>query len=594
MEVPPDPPDFGTAFPASGDYNERRSGNFFVNFFSDQGNPLFPPLWNHVLSFSNTPPNGEYICTNPPYVPGTTCRKSSIFESTNITFVASELNLSGGFVNGGFGTLPTQVDGVPIIYSVDGAQECVSPFPQQFLCSGLVNLNAFRGFATPPGGLPNDPNNSVPVDVDAAFVPPGGVEDPIQVTGTVTYDEVLDPGYTTLVTSSQAGGEIDANFRVDVPGWVQIFLDISTTATLPEPTAITVCADYLDAEPPPDGDGIVDGTLAEECDLRFLHNEGDPPDPPGVFVDRTLPAHDVFCPFDQEETPCLNPDTPEEDDFLCINTVTNQICAGVTSLFSGIILPRNNPPVIETLDVTAPAALGEPVTATVNFCDPDFWQTHTITIDWGDGTSTTIELPAGTSEEDECQDVSETREAAPEDNYVATGVYTVTVTVEDEAGASDSASEFAVIYDPSSGFVTGGGWIDSPTSAYAADPNLTGKANFGFVSKYKKGADVPTGNTQFQFKVADLNFKSTSYQWLLIAGSKAKFKGDGTINGDGNYGFMLTGIDGDLNGGDGVDKFRIKIWDSDDNIVYDNKTGEDDDADPTALGGGSIVIHKPK
>jgi hypothetical protein len=334
----------------------------------------------------------------------------------------------------------------------------------------------------------------------------------------------------------------------------------------------------------------VDGTFAEECDLRFLHNEGDAP---GVFVDRTLPAHDVFCPFDQEETPCLNPDTPEEDDFLCINTVTNQICAGVTSLFSGIILPRNNPPVIETLDVTAPAALGEPVTATVNFCDPDFWQTHTITIDWGDGTSTTIELPAGTSEEDECQDVSETREA-PDDNYVATGVYTVTVTVEDEAGASDSASEFAVIYDPSSGFVTGGGWIDSPTSAYAADPNLTGKANFGFVSKYKKGADVPTGNTQFQFKVADLNFKSISYQWLLIAGSKAKFKGDGTINGDGNYGFMLTGIDGDLNGGDGVDKFRIKIWDSDDNIVYDNKTGEDDDADPTALGGGSIVIHKPK
>jgi len=31
-----------------------------------------------------------------------------------------------------------------------------------------------------------------------------------------------------------------------------------------------------------------------------------------------------------------------------------------------------------------------------------------------------------------------------------------------------------------------------------------------------------SGNTEFQFKVADLNFKSTSYDWMVIAGSKAK------------------------------------------------------------------------
>jgi hypothetical protein len=32
-----------------------------------------------------------------------------------------------------------------------------------------------------------------------------------------------------------------------------------------------------------------------------------------------------------------------------------------------------------------------------------------------------------------------------------------------------------VIYDPSGGFVTGGGWINSPLNAYAADPTLTAK-----------------------------------------------------------------------------------------------------------------------
>ena len=57
---------------------------------------------------------------------------------------------------------------------------------------------------------------------------------------------------------------------------------------------------------------------------------------------------------------------------------------------------------------------------------------------------------------------------------------------------------------------------------------------------------------------------------------------------------MLTAIDGDINGGAGQDKFRIKIWDQLTGlVVYDNLLGASDTADPTTvLGGGSIVIHK--
>ncbi len=57
---------------------------------------------------------------------------------------------------------------------------------------------------------------------------------------------------------------------------------------------------------------------------------------------------------------------------------------------------------------------------------------------------------------------------------------------------------------------------------------------------------------------------------------------------------MLTAIDGQVNGGGGVDKFRIKIWDlATDQLIYDNQQGAGDDALPTtALQGGSIVIHK--
>jgi hypothetical protein len=154
-----------------------------------------------------------------------------------------------------------------------------------------------------------------------------------------------------------------------------------------------------------------------------------------------------------------------------------------------------------------------------------------------------------------------------------------------------------VIYDPSGGFVTGGGRIESPAGAYIADPTLTGKATFGFVSKYKKGATVPTGNTEFQFKAGSLNFHSKNYDWLVIAGASAKFKGTGTINGAGNYGFMITATDAKLTSSTTVDLFRIKIWDKDngDAVVYDNQMGADENADPTTpISGGSIVVHKTK
>ena len=53
-------------------------------------------------------------------------------------------------------------------------------------------------------------------------------------------------------------------------------------------------------------------------------------------------------------------------------------------------------------------------------------------------------------------------------------------------GKPSDASQDSVIllvhYDPSSGHVTGGGWINSPPGAYAPNPLLAGKASFGFVS----------------------------------------------------------------------------------------------------------------
>ncbi len=329
-----------------------------------------------------------------------------------------------------------------------------------------------------------------------------------------------------------------------------------------------------------------------------------------------------------------------------------------------------------------------------SFTDPGSGDTHTATCHW-DG----ITHDLGTASPWSCD--------APD----TAGIYTVTVEVTDDDGGVGSATAEAlvVVYDPSGGFVTGGGWIDSPAGAlednsyelvwadgiswvdanaaanaatggcpshlvtitspaeqaalydlFGADlqgkwyggfqpagepdpfanwqwvtgenwfytnwadgePNdaygagseqhllgwelgwtwndegslgnvtgyvvehencLTGKATFGFVSKYKKGATVPTGNTEFQFHAAGLNFHSSSYDWLVVTGSDyARFKGVGTINGEGEYKFMIWA------GDDDPDTFRIKIWTEDalgyETVVYDNGMDQ-------ALGGGSIVIH---
>jgi PKD repeat protein len=168
--------------------------------------------------------------------------------------------------------------------------------------------------------------------------------------------------------------------------------------------------------------------------------------------------------------------------------------------------------------------------------------------------------------------------------YTTAGIYTIELTVTDDDGDSgQSVFQYVVVYDPSAGFVTGGGWIDSPPGAYKPQTSLTGKANFGFTSKYKKGATVPEGNTQFQFHAAGLNFHSSIYDWLVVTGSDyAMFSGTGTINGAGDYKFRIWA------GDDEPDTFRIKIWEEDtlgvETVIYDNGTDQ-------ALGGGSIVIH---
>lgn len=173
------------------------------------------------------------------------------------------------------------------------------------------------------------------------------------------------------------------------------------------------------------------------------------------------------------------------------------------------------------------------------------------------------------------------------------GIYDVTLIVNDGTVDSDPDMSTVVVYDPTGGFVTGGGWISSEQDEGGVnilcitEDDCSGRANFGFVSKYKKGATVPTGETQFHFRDGELNFHSNVYNWLVVNqnGENAQYKGTGTVNGTGDYGFMLWAGDNGTFG----DTFRIKIWNNGDGeaVVYDNGFDQE-------VGGGQIVIHKGK
>ncbi|NCU03650.1 MAG: T9SS type A sorting domain-containing protein, partial [Chitinophagaceae bacterium] len=174
------------------------------------------------------------------------------------------------------------------------------------------------------------------------------------------------------------------------------------------------------------------------------------------------------------------------------------------------------------------------------------------------------------------------------------GVYQVIATAGDGCGTSTA---YITMYDANENFVTGGGWINSPAGALTADPSVVGKANFGFVSKYKKGSSQVDGNTEFQFNAGNINFKSTMHESgsLVISGGKATYRGSGTVNGNTGYKFVIVAMDGNWNNGFNPDRFRIKITTTTGQTVYDNQMNSAENADDaTILGGGSIVIHETK
>lgn len=169
--------------------------------------------------------------------------------------------------------------------------------------------------------------------------------------------------------------------------------------------------------------------------------------------------------------------------------------------------------------------------------------------------------------------------------FSQSNVYTVCVHGTDSAGNSGADTCVLLpVYDPAGGFATGGGQVASPAGADLLNSSAAGQATFGFVSKYLPGRNIPSGNLEFQFKQGNLDFKSTSMDWLVVTGQpRAKFHGTGTVNGTNVCNFEVDAWAGSFTGN--ADAFGLKISSC-------SNGGDRYSLPATALTKGNIIIHQ--
>jgi PKD repeat protein len=215
------------------------------------------------------------------------------------------------------------------------------------------------------------------------------------------------------------------------------------------------------------------------------------------------------------------------------------------------------------------------------FTDPGILDTFTAVWDWNDGTTS-----AGTIDG---------QIITGNHSYEKPGIYTATLTLTDkEGGMAQKSIDGVVVIAPSAASVFGIGWINSPAGSTISRPMVIGKVSFDFNASYRRSsASSPFGKTSFTIKGQGFKFVSSSYNWLVIKGKTSTLEGLGTVNGKGDYGFLLSIQDG-IWYKRNSDMIRIKIWNkATGEVIYDTQPGAADDTlATTPVNGGLFTINK--
>ena len=236
-------------------------------------------------------------------------------------------------------------------------------------------------------------------------------------------------------------------------------------------------------------------------------------------------------------------------------TVTDK--DGGTNTYSTNVTIMNAAPVITSLTSTAaPVSTGVFASVTANYTDAGVNDIQGITVDWGDGSTTTEAARAG-------------NQRKTSHKYANAGFYTITVTITDNnGGVSAPQTTGAIVYSPTSSLLADG-TVQGPTSSARVRANLS----------YANGAVRGTFRITQSLDLPEFN--ADAYDYLVISGNQSTVRGTGTLKDGRSVGFLATGIDGSS------DVVRIKVWSlSDGSVLFDTQPGAADNATPaTAVTG---------
>jgi hypothetical protein len=152
-----------------------------------------------------------------------------------------------------------------------------------------------------------------------------------------------------------------------------------------------------------------------------------------------------------------------------------------------------------------------------------------------------------------------------------------------------------VVFDPSLGFITGGGWFYWPDTME--------KTNFGFNVKYTKKGNQTKGSLLIIRHTDSGNYRLKSnamyglsvgeagdpvYGWASFLG-KATYKEPGWDEAVGNHEFLMY-LEDHNEPGRGFDQFWIEVYDKQGNVVLVMSIHRDAQSNTVTLDGGNIAV----
>ncbi len=236
--------------------------------------------------------------------------------------------------------------------------------------------------------------------------------------------------------------------------------------------------------------------------------------------------------------------------------------AGERSASDTVLVTVSN--AVPVVRITAPADMesgtvlptGQPLTLTAPISDPGSRDTHTCSIEWGDGSPRqTGTVTAGTC-------------SAPH-VYASDGVFSVRVEVLDDDGGSGTAAVDVVV--AKSAKVTGGGWVVTE-----------GRYSFGFVVK-SRAPGFYSGQIQLRTPGGH-RFHGNTVTALTSTAGSATWSGNGRYQGVDGHRFEVRVVDGGTNRKGSPDTVSLSVWAPDGKLVMSTGT--------QALKGGNLTVHK--